>query len=91
MATSITPISRSLPSGTVFYTWVNIRCKNLPRVGQDSVQINKQAKSWGDRPQSASGFNEAAHEHADDRLSQGFGINDVVAEYRALRASVAPA
>ncbi|MEF2252350.1 hypothetical protein V4D00_18235, partial [Ralstonia solanacearum] len=27
---------------TVFYTWVNIRCKNLPRVGQDSVQINKQ-------------------------------------------------
>ncbi|MBC9968006.1 HAMP domain-containing histidine kinase, partial [Ralstonia insidiosa] len=88
MATSITPISRSLPSGTVFYTWVNIRCKNLPRVGQDSVQINKQAKSWGDRPQSASGFNEAAHEHADDRLSQGFGINDVVAEYRALRASV---
>ncbi|MBY4708065.1 hypothetical protein K6V18_23800, partial [Ralstonia insidiosa] len=40
MATSITPISRSLPSGTVFYTWVNIRCKNLPRVGQDSVQIN---------------------------------------------------
>ncbi|MFC0128333.1 hypothetical protein, partial [Ralstonia solanacearum] len=25
---------------TVFYTWVNIRCKNLPRVGQDSVQIN---------------------------------------------------
>nr|WP_285844089.1 H-NS histone family protein [Ralstonia pickettii] len=29
-----------MPSGTVFYTWVNIRCKNLPRVGQDSVQIN---------------------------------------------------
>jgi hypothetical protein len=24
----------------LFYTWVNIRCKNLPWVGQDSVQIN---------------------------------------------------
>jgi len=24
----------------VFYTWVNIRCKYLPWVGQDSVQIN---------------------------------------------------
>ena len=40
MATSITPSSHSLPSGTVFYTCANIRCKNLPRVGQDSVQIN---------------------------------------------------
>jgi hypothetical protein len=41
MATSITPNSRSFPSGQVFYTWVNIRCKNLPWVGQDSVQINR--------------------------------------------------
>ncbi|WP_157003280.1 hypothetical protein [Ralstonia sp. A12] len=41
MAKSITPISRLLPSGTALYTWVNIRCKNLPPVGQDSVQINK--------------------------------------------------
>src|SRR5436305_594037 len=40
MATSITPNSRSFPSGQVFYTWVNIRCKYLPWVGQDSVQIN---------------------------------------------------
>jgi hypothetical protein len=43
MATSITPNSRSFPSGQVFYTWVNIRCKNLPWVGQDSVQINRNA------------------------------------------------
>ncbi|MCO5397631.1 sensor histidine kinase [Ralstonia soli] len=56
------------------------------RESQTSAQ--QHAKSWGDRPASDSGFNEAAHEHADDRLSQGFGINDVVAEYRALRASV---
>ncbi|MGX0623910.1 hypothetical protein ACUXAV_006636, partial [Cupriavidus metallidurans] len=32
---------RSFPSGQVFYTWVNIRCKYLPWVGQDSVQINR--------------------------------------------------
>jgi len=48
----------------------------------------QRAKSQGDRAPSESGFNEAAHEHADDRLSHGFDINDVVAEYRALRASV---
>ncbi|WP_042267214.1 sensor histidine kinase [Paraburkholderia heleia] len=46
------------------------------------------AKSLGDRPPSESGFNETAHRHADDRLAQGFGINEVVAEYRAMRASV---
>ena len=56
------------------------------REGQTSAQ--QHAKSWGDRAPSESGFNEAAHEHADDRLSHGFDINDVVAEYRALRASV---
>ncbi|MGT2433346.1 tannase/feruloyl esterase family alpha/beta hydrolase [Cupriavidus basilensis] len=40
IATSITPNSRPFPSRTVFYTWVNIRCK-LPRsLGQNSVQIN---------------------------------------------------
>lgn len=46
------------------------------------------AKSRGDRPASESHFNETAHQHANDRLAQGYGINDVVAEYRALRASV---
>ncbi len=45
MATSITPNSRSFPSGTVFYTWVKIRCKNQPWVGQDSVQINRRRSS----------------------------------------------
>ncbi|MDB0573917.1 sensor histidine kinase [Ralstonia solanacearum] len=55
---------------------------------ESQTPAQQHAKSWGDRPPSESGFNEAAHEHADDRLSHGFGINDVVAEYRALRASV---
>lgn len=55
---------------------------------KSQTSAEQHAKSWGERPASDSGFNEAAHEHADDRLSQGFGINDVVAEYRALRASV---
>lgn len=47
------------------------------REGQTSAQ--QHAKSWGDRAPSESGFNEAAHEHADDRLSHGFDINDLVA------------
>lgn len=40
MATSITPNSCALPSRTVFYTWVNIRCKLQALVGQDRVQLN---------------------------------------------------
>ncbi|MDP9651424.1 ATP-binding protein [Paraburkholderia caledonica] len=35
-----------------------------------------------------SGFNDAAHQHADDRLAHGFNVNEVVAEFRALRATV---
>jgi len=46
------------------------------------------ARSRGDEHDLSSGFDRVAHEHADDRLAQGYGINDVVAEYRALRASV---
>ncbi|GAB7521278.1 ATP-binding protein [Paraburkholderia sp. 2C] len=46
------------------------------------------ARSRGDEHDPASGFNRVAHEHANDRLAQGYGINDLVAEYRALRASV---
>ncbi|SAK83866.1 GHKL domain protein [Caballeronia fortuita] len=34
------------------------------------------------------GFDQIARQHADDRLANGFDINDVVAEFRALRASV---
>lgn len=55
---------------------------------ESQTPAQQHAKSWGERAPSDSGFNEAAHEHADDRLTHGFGINDVVAEYRALRASV---
>jgi hypothetical protein len=39
-ATSITPISCSFGAGSVFYTWVNFRCKLLGLVGQFSAQIN---------------------------------------------------
>lgn len=48
----------------------------------------QEAKSRGDELNPKSGFNHVAHLHADDRLSHGFGINDVVAEFRALRATV---
>ncbi|MBP0595757.1 sensor histidine kinase [Paraburkholderia sp. LEh10] len=48
----------------------------------------QKAKSRGDQRDPECDFDRVAHEHADDRLAQGYGINDVVAEYRALRASV---
>jgi signal transduction histidine kinase len=56
------------------------------RAPQTSSQ--QAAKSVGRRPDPYSKFNVVAHLHADDRLGHGFGINSLVAEYRALRASV---
>ncbi|MGT2471845.1 sensor histidine kinase [Paraburkholderia terrae] len=64
----------------------------LVRIAADmrepQTAAQQKAKSRGERPDPKCDFNLVAHQHADDRLSQGYGINDVVAEYRALRASV---
>jgi signal transduction histidine kinase len=64
----------------------------LTRIAADmrepQTAAQQKAKSRGDRPNRQSDFNVIAHQHADDRLAQGYGINEVVAEYRALRASV---
>ncbi|MDN8038803.1 sensor histidine kinase [Burkholderia vietnamiensis] len=46
------------------------------------------AKSRGEGSEQESQFTRVARLHAEDRLSHGFGINDVVAEFRALRATV---
>lgn len=48
----------------------------------------QKAKSRGDGFGLQSGFDDAAHHHADARLAHGFDINQVVAEFRALRATV---
>lgn len=48
----------------------------------------QESKSRGEGRDAGSAFNHAAQLHADDRLSHGFDINDVVAEFRALRATV---
>lgn len=45
-------------------------------------------KSHGNRPGPDSAFNRIGRTHADDRLAHGFAIDALVAEYRALRASV---
>jgi signal transduction histidine kinase len=45
-------------------------------------------KSHGGRPEPDSAFNQIGRVHADERLLHGFGIDALVAEYRALRASV---
>lgn len=55
------------------------------RVPQSAAQ--QQAKSHGSRDPS-SAFNVTAGGHADIRVLQGFDINDLVAEFRALRAAV---
>lgn len=56
------------------------------REAQTSAQ--QAVKSHGGRADYESAFNEVGRRHADDRLAHGFGIDSLVAEYRALRASV---
>ncbi|WP_069262048.1 sensor histidine kinase [Paraburkholderia nodosa] len=48
----------------------------------------QEAKSRHSGGSSESGFDQVAYLHAEERLAHGFGINDVVAEFRALRATV---
>ncbi|MEM5371953.1 sensor histidine kinase [Paraburkholderia azotifigens] len=56
------------------------------RIPQSASQ--QRSKSRGDERDPESQFIQVARSHADDRLEHGFGINDVVAEFRALRATV---
>lgn len=64
----------------------------LTRVAADmrepQTAAQQKAKSRGERHNPASRLDRIAQRHADDRAAQGFGINDVVSEYRALRATV---
>ncbi|KAA1007794.1 sensor histidine kinase [Paraburkholderia panacisoli] len=55
---------------------------------EPQTEAQRQAKSRGGQHNPESGVDRVAQQHADDRLAQGYGINDVVAEYRALRATV---
>ncbi|TGP44894.1 sensor histidine kinase [bacterium M00.F.Ca.ET.228.01.1.1] len=50
--------------------------------------VQQLAKSRGERADASSAFNRIGRGHADDRQSQGFEIRTLVAEFRALRASV---
>lgn len=54
----------------------------------DQSDAQQLAKSQGQRPGGDSAFNQIGRGHADDRQAHGFEINTLVAEYRALRASV---
>lgn len=48
----------------------------------------QQIKSRGDKVAPQSEFDRIARGHAEDRLSHGFDINNVIAEFRTLRATV---
>jgi signal transduction histidine kinase len=56
------------------------------REAQNAAQ--QESKSRGNSNARASSFNQVAQRHAEDRLSHGYSINDVVAEFRSLRATV---
>jgi hypothetical protein len=64
----------------------------LQRVAAD-MRLNQngaeqEEKSRGKKGGDTEEVTDAGMEHADDRLDQGFTLNDVVAEFRALRATV---
>lgn len=48
----------------------------------------QERKSKGERPEYAPRLTDAAQTHAMDRLAHGFNIDQIVSEYRALRATV---
>lgn len=54
--------------------------------GQSDAQ--QQAKSHGQEPQNDSGVDSAAEMHGDQRYAHGFTLDELVSEYRALRATV---
>jgi len=63
--------------------------KHRPRPFEYRVATShREAKSIGRRPENSPGVTEVARKHAEDRLAQGFSLVQLVAEYRALRASV---
>lgn len=49
---------------------------------------HQRQKSRGFRPSNAPAVTETGKAHAEDRLSSGFTLNQLVSEYRALRASI---
>ena len=55
---------------------------------QSCVQQSGKSKGQGTGGRSSDALDQASHVHAVDRVQSGFGLALVVAEYRALRASV---
>lgn len=60
-------------------------CEEMSTRQSDAEQAEK---SRGNRPGHAPDVTNSAKEHAKDRLDAGFSLDQLVAEYRALRASV---
>ncbi|GJH13075.1 sensor histidine kinase [Caballeronia novacaledonica] len=58
---------------------------DMRAVQGDAGQVAKSRGQLADEP---SAVKDVAQEHADYRLSQGFSLDDIIAEYRALRATV---
>jgi len=57
-------------------------------MGQSQSKKQAVEKSHGVKRQSDQSFDQVCQAHARDRLAQGFSLNDIIAEFRALRASV---
>ncbi len=52
------------------------------------TESQRHTKAHGDQPRDARAADTAAEKHGSGRFTEGFDINEMVAEYRALRASV---
>lgn len=57
-------------------------------IESEQADAEQQAKSRGERPGNAPAITSSARDHAHHRFEEGFTLDEMVAEYRALRASV---
>ena len=57
-------------------------------MARSQTPAEQEAKSWGQAPRAPGASDTGAERHSHERLGAGFSMDELVSEYRALRASV---
>jgi signal transduction histidine kinase len=87
-AQTLLPTSKGLSSAGLRDHAEQILVAIAKDIATEQSAADQQNKSFGWQPRPANDSDTAAEVHADARYQSGFTLNEVVTEYRALRASV---
>lgn len=87
-ARSSLPPARSFSSGDLQDHSKVLLLSIAEDIESEQTHAEQLAKSRGERPENAPALTRSARDHAQHRFEQGFTLDEMVAEYRALRASV---